>query len=163
MINQALKLSKIKKNVVVKIPITFTNGKYTTHVIEKLILNKVKLNITAVFNLIQVKKIYRVIKKSDIIVYVFAGRIHDMGVDAEKEINKINNFLKKNKSKARVLWASTRQVYDFKQAKNSKCSIITMSPGIYDKLKFLNYGWKKFSLDTVKQFFYDASKSKFKI
>ena len=102
MINQVLKLSKIKKNVVVKIPITFTNGKYTTHVIEKLILNKVKLNITAVFNLIQVKKIYRVIKKSDIIVSVFAGRIQH-GCRRRKEINKINNFLKKNKSKARVL------------------------------------------------------------
>ena len=94
---------------------------------------------------------------------VFAGRIHDMGDDASLEINKISKLLKRKKSNCKILWASTRQIYDLVMAKNSGCHIITMSPSIFSKLKVFKKNWKDYSLETVRSFYNDAKKSKFKI
>jgi transaldolase len=156
------KLSKLNKNIYVKIPITYTNGKYTTDVIDQLIRKKIKLNITAVFNLIQVKHILPFIKNTSSIISVFAGRIYDSGFDAAKEVRKIVKYTKKN-SKCRILWASTRQVYDIKLAEKENCDIITVDYSIFKKIKLFNKHWKKFSLETVNQFYSDAIKSNFKI
>jgi transaldolase len=163
MIMQAEVISKINKNIYVKIPITYTNGKYTDEVIKLLIMKNIKLNITAIFNLEQVKRIFPYIKNTKTILSVFAGRIHDMGENASYEVNKISNFLKINKSKCKLLWASTRQIYDLISAKKSGCHIITMSTTIYKKKENFKKDWKKFSLETVKGFYNDAKKSKFKI
>ena len=163
MIRQALILSKINKNIYVKIPITFTNGKYTSNVIKELKSKKIKLNITAIFSLKQVKKILPIIKNSNSILSIFAGRIHDMGESATDEIKKISKYLKRNNSNCKILWASTRQIYDIIMAKNCGCHIITMGPSIYSKIKNFKKDWKSFSLETVKTFHADALKSKFKI
>ena len=119
MLRQAKILSSLSKNIEIKIPITFTNGNYTTKVIDELLKMNIKLNITAIFNLKQIKKIHKIVKSTKTILSVFAGRIHDTGVDAEKEMKNIKIFLKKNNSKCRLLWASTRQIYDYVQAKRS--------------------------------------------
>ena len=163
MISQADKISKIGKNIYVKIPITYTNGKYTTDVLRNLVSKKIKLNITAIFNTRQIIKILPIIKNSKCILSVFAGRIHDMGDDATSEIIKISNLLKKNRSNCKILWASTRQIYDIIMAIKSGCHIITMSPGIFLKLSTFKKNWKSYSLETVKTFYKDAKKSKFKI
>lgn len=163
MIYQARKLAKLSSNVFVKIPVTFTNKKSTLNVIKILANENVKLNITAVFNLKQVINIFPIINKKDNIISVFAGRLHDMGISAENELKKFDNFKKNKKFKTQILWASTRQIYDYVQAKRSGCSIITMSKEIFEKKVFFKSNWSKYSLDTVKQFYKDAKKSKFKI
>ena len=138
MIYQARKLAKISSNVFVKIPVTFTNKKSTLNVIKILANENVKLNITAVFNLKQVINIFPIINKKDNIISVFAGRLHDMGISAENELKKFDNFKKNKKFKTQILWASTRQIYDYVQAKRSGCNIITMSKEIFEKRFFLN-------------------------
>jgi transaldolase len=163
MINQAIIISKINKNIYVKIPITFTNGSYTIEVLKELVSRKIKLNITAIFNIEQIVKILQIVKNSKCILSIFAGRIHDMGEDAALELKKISNLLKKRKSNCKILWASTRQIYDIILAAKSGCHIITMSPKIFSKLNNFNKSWKSFSLETVRMFYNDAKKSKFKI
>ena len=134
MIKQADTISKIGKNIYVKIPITYTNGKYTTEVLRDLVSKNVKLNITAIFSVKQIIKILPIVKNSKCILSVFAGRIHDMGDDATLEITKISSLLKKKNANCKILWASTRQIYDIMMAIGSGCHIITMSPGIFSKL-----------------------------
>ena len=163
MINQAKILAKLNKNIYVKIPITYTNGKYTTNVIKELVKSNIKLNITAIFSVHQVRKIIPYVKNTKSILSIFAGRIHDMGEDAFKEILKINKLLKKNNSKCKLLWASTRQVYDLILAEKCGCKIITMSLSIYNKRNNFKKNWKNFSLETVKTFYNDAVKSNFKL
>ena len=133
MIKQEKILSRINKNVYVKIPITYTNGNYTTKVIKELVKLNIKLNITAIFSINQIKKILPYVKNTESILSIFAGRIHDMGEDAFKEISKINMLLKKNNSKCKLLWASTRQIYDLVLAEKCGCKIITMGLSIYNK------------------------------
>ena len=163
MINQAKILSQINKNIYVKIPITYTNGKFTSNVMKELTRLKIKINITAIFSIHQVRKILPHIKNTKSILSIFAGRIHDMGEDAFKEIIKINKLLKKNKCKCKLLWASTRQIYDLVLAEKCGCKIITMGLSIYNKKNNFKKNWKNFSLDTVKTFYYDAVKSNFKL
>ncbi|MDB9711399.1 transaldolase [Candidatus Pelagibacter ubique] len=163
MIRQAIIISNINKNIYVKIPITYTNGKYTTEVLKELVSRKIKLNITAIFNIKQIIEILPIVKNSKCILSIFAGRIHDMGNDASLEISKISKLLKRKKSNCKILWASTRQIYDLVMAKNSGCHIITMAPAIFSKLKVFKKNWKDYSLETVKTFYADALKSKFKI
>jgi transaldolase len=163
MIKQAIIISKIHKNIYVKIPITFTNGSYTTEVLKELVSRGIKLNITAIFNIKQIIEILPFVKNSKCILSIVAGRIHDMGEDASLEIKKISKLLKKEKSNCKILWASTRQIYDIIMAVKSGCHIITMSPGIFSKLNNFNKSWKSFSLETVKMFYNDAKKSNFKI
>ena len=163
MIRQAIIISNINKNIYVKIPITYTNGKYTTEVLKELVSRKIKLNITAIFNIKQIIEILPIVKNSKCILSIFAGRIHDMGESATDEIKKISKYLKRNNSNCKILWASTRQIYDIIMAKNCGCHIITMGPSIYSKIKNFKKDWKSFSLETVKTFHADALKSKFKI
>lgn len=160
---QALILSKVAQNVEVKIPISYTNGKSTKGVIKRLVNENINLNLTAIFSISQIKEVFPEIKNTKTILSVFAGRIHDMGVDASKEIQKISKMLKKNKSKSRLLWASTRQIYDLILAEKCGCKIITISPSIYSKKINFKRNWKEYSLSTVKDFYTDAKKSNFTI
>ena len=89
--------------------------------------------------------------------------MHDMGIDASKEIKRISKLLKKKQSKCRLLWASTRQIYDLVLAKNCGCKIITISPSIFTKKKNFKRTWKEFSLSTVRDFYKDAKECKFNI
>jgi len=161
-LEQAVKISKINKNIRVKIPITFSNGKSTKLLIEDLVNLKIKLNITSIFTLRQIKKIMPVVKDTSTILSIFAGRLYDVGIDAAKEFKHISNFVHK-KSKCKTLWASCRMVYDIVTAKNSNADIITIGPDLYLKSKKFGYSTIKYSRDTVKGFLVDAKKSNFKI
>ncbi len=162
MINQGKILNNLSKNVYVKIPISFTNGKTTSSVIRELLEINVKLNITAIFTLEQVKEIINIVKESNSILSIFAGRIYDSGVDAKKKVYEINNFIKDN-SKCKSLWASTRMPYDYITAQEINSDIITMQVSHVEKLKMFGLDLNEYSLKTVKQFYEDAKSSGFKI
>ena len=162
MIDQGKKLNNLGKNVFVKIPITYTNGDSTLKVIKNLLDENVKLNITAIFVINQVKEILQTVKDSETIISVFAGRIYDCGIDAKKEMANINKLIKEN-SKCQSLWASTRMTYDYIAAKEVGTDIITMPISHIEKLKMIGMNPKEYSLKTVKQFYEDAKSSGFKI
>ena len=94
MINQGETLSKLGNNVFVKIPISYTNGSSTIKVIQNLLNKNIKLNITAIFLLDQIKDIIDVVKDSNTILSIFSGRIFDCGIDAKKEMTVMNKFIR---------------------------------------------------------------------
>ena len=156
-------LSDISDNIFVKIPIVNSKGKSSALLIKKLLDKKMKINITAIFTINQLKKLKKVIKKNDqVILSVFCGRIMDSGIYPEK-ISKFAKKVFKNFKKVQLLWASTREIYNLIQAKKLDYDIITISPDILNKKKFFEYDQEKFSIDTVKGFLSDAKKSKLKI
>ncbi len=158
MVRQALLLSKLGKNVSVKVPIVFTNGKSTQPVIQRLVDSQVKLNITAIFTIEQIMKILPIIKDSNAIISVFAGRIFDIGLDANSIMEIICKYVHKN-SNCKVLWASPRMSYDYFSANKIGCDIITMSVNLYKKLILVGKDPEQYSVDTVKMFFNDAKAS----
>ena len=162
MIKQAKILNSLSKNIYVKIPITFTNGKYTTEVLKELIKLNVKLNITAIFTFEQIKKIKPIVEKTESILSVFAGRIFDCGEDANKIMKDMCKYVNDN-SKCKVLWASPRMAYDYINAINCGAKIITMQLSQIKKLKMFKKDLKEHSLETVKQFFKDAKESGYKL
>ena len=163
MISQGISINSWGKNVYVKVPVINSKGKFMGRVIKKLNSLGIKLNITAVYTSSQTKKILKNInKKNKVIISIFAGRMGDVGKDPIPEFKKSINFSKKYNN-VDILWASTREPYNFIQAKQINCDIITVPPNIISKIE--NFG-KKFSdltKDTVKGFLSDSLKSKFKI
>ena len=126
MILQGNKISKWGKNVYVKVPITNSKGKFMGKVIKTLNKNKIKLNITAVYTSKQTKKILKIIdKKSKVIISIFAGRMADCGKDPIPQFKESIKISKKYKN-VQILWASTREPYNYFQAKKIGCQIITM-------------------------------------
>ena len=162
-LKQANEISKWGNNVYVKIPITNSKGKYLLNVIKKLSTNKIKLNITAVYNFKNVKKILNNIKKnSNVIISIFAGRAGDTGKDPLPELIK-SIKAKKNYKNVKILWASVREPYNYTQAKQIGCDIITIPPTIIDKIEKFGKSYKKLTIETVRGFLIDSKKSKFKI
>ena len=163
MINQGHKISKWGKNVYVKVPITNSQGKFMGKVIKSLNKNKIKLNITAVYYSEQTKKILKNIdKKTKVIISIFAGRMADAGKDPIPQFKK-SIKISKNFKNVEILWASTREPYNFIQAKQIGCQIITVPPSIIEKIEKFGKTFQKLSKDTVKGFLTDTQKSKFSI
>ena len=163
MINQGIKISKWGKNVYVKVPVTNSKGKFSGKVINNLNKKKIKLNITAVYTAYQTKQILKKIdKKTKVIISIFAGRMADTGKDPIPEIKDSIKF-SKNYKNVKILWASTREPYNFLQAKILKCHIITVPPSIIEKIEKFGKSSKKLTVDTVKGFLTDSRKSKFKL
>jgi len=160
---QAMKITSWADNVYVKIPITNTKKESSKELIKRLAEKKVKLNITAIMTLDQVKTVVSVLNdKIPSIVSVFAGRIADTGRDP---IPLMKNCLKEmqiNKN-SELLWASSRELLNIFQANEIGCHIITVSKEIINKLRLVNYNLDEYSLDTVKNFYKDALDAKFKI
>ena len=163
MIEQALEINSWGKNIYVIIPVINSKGFFTGKVISKLSKKGVKMNITAVYAVSQVKKILKCTKKnSKIIISIFAGRMADSGKDPIPIIKKSVSLTKKIKN-CEILWASTREAYNYTQAKNYGCSIITMPPSIIAKVSKFGKSLQDLSLDTVKKFLKDSRDSNFKI
>ena len=161
-IYQAKKLSDLSDNIYVKIPVVYTNGKSTIKTIEALIEKKIKLNITAIFLLDQIKFIMNSIKDSNSILSVFAGRIFDSGRDASQIIRTMSSYVHKN-SKCKILWASPRMSYDVISARKTNCDIITLPTSLIKKMRLFKKNLRDFSVETVRMFYNDAKKSKYKI
>ena len=156
-------LLSIGNNVYVKIPVVNSKGKFTGRAIKELSSNNVKLNITAVYTYDQVKKIVKVLnKRSKSIISIFAGRMADVGKDPVPIFKRSINLTKKYKN-IEILWASTREVYNFLQAKDLGCQIITTPPKIIEKINNFGTSYHNLTLDTVKGFLKDSRKSKFRI
>ncbi len=160
---QGLTISNWGKNVYVKIPIINSKGIFTGKTIRKLNNNNVKLNITAVYSVAQVQKILRVInKKTKVIISIFAGRAGDTGIDPIPVFKKSLKLTKKFRN-VEILWASVREPYNYTQAKNLGCQIITIPPKIIEKIEKFGKSLNQLSLETVKGFLIDSKKSKFRL
>ncbi len=160
---QALSINTWGKNVYVKIPITNSKGVFMGKIIKELNSMNIKLNITAVYNSNQTKKILSSInKKSRVIISIFAGRAGDTGKDPIPEFKKSILFSKKYKN-VEILWASVREPYNFLQAKQLGCHIITIPPSIIEKIEKFGKSFNQLTKETVKAFLIDSKRSKFKI
>jgi len=163
MLSQAMIINSWGKNVYVKVPVVNSKGQFSGKVIKTLSNKSIKLNITAVYTVNQVKKILRNLNKnSKSIISIFSGRMADVGKDPLPIIKK-SVFLTKKMKKVEILWASTREAYNYLQAKDCGCSIITMPPGIINKISKFGKTYKDLTLDTVKTFLQDSKNSNFKI
>ena len=163
MIFQGKQISKWGKNIYVKVPYINSKGKFTGKVIKELNKEKIKLNITAVYTFQQTKKILKKVdKKTQVIISIFAGRMADAGKDPIPEIKKSISYAKKYKN-VKILWASTREAYNFLQAKELECDLITVPPNIIEKIENFGKSFSELTLNTVKSFLIDSKKSKFKL
>ena len=163
MILQGLNISKWGSNVYVKVPVTNSKGKFMGNVIKKLNNKNIKLNITSVYTAKQTRKILKSInKKSKIIISIFAGRAGDVGKDPVPEIKKSIALSKKFKN-VEILWASVREPYNYIQAKQLGCHIITIPPTIIEKIENFGKSFQTLTTETVRAFLIDSKKSKFKI
>ena len=161
--NQAIQINSWAKNVYVKIPLVNSKGKFMGKIIKELNSQNIKLNITAVYTSIQVKEILKNLnKKSKVIISIFAGRAADAGKDPIPEFKKSIALAKKFKN-VEILWASVREPYNYLQAKQLGCHIITIPPKIIEKIENFGQTFKDLTKDTVKVFLTDSKKSKFKI
>jgi len=163
MLKQAYKINTWGKNVYVKIPVMNSKGQYMGPVIKELSSKKIKLNVTAIYSFEQVKKVFKCLdKKTKSIISIFAGRLADNGKDPVPVFKSSISLVKKYKN-IEILWASTREAYNFIQAKQLGCHIITMPPKIINKLTSFGTKPNQLTLDTVKGFLADSKKSQFKI
>lgn len=160
---QAFEINSWGKNIYVKIPIINSKGNFMLKLIKELNKKKIKLNITAVYSSNQTKKILKNIdKKTKVIISIFAGRAGDTGKDPIPEIKK-SIQLSKNFRNVEILWASVREPYNYTQAKQIGCQIITIPPSIIEKIEKFGKSFSKLTEETVKGFLIDSQKSKFKI
>ena len=163
MTDQGLKISSWAKNIYVKVPVVNSKNKFTGKVISKLNERGIKLNITAVYSANQTKKILKVInKKSRVIISIFAGRAADTGKDPVPEFKKSIKIAKRYKN-VEILWASVREPYNFLQAKQLGCHLITVPPSIIEKIEKFGKTYDQLTKETVKAFLFDSKKSKFKL
>ena len=163
MILQGNKINKWGKNVYVKVPVTNSKGKFMGAAINSLNKNKVKLNITAVYTAKQTKQILsKINKKTKVIISIFGGRMADAGKDPVPEFKKSIYLARKFKN-VEILWASVREPYNYLQAKQLGCHIITIPPSIIEKIENFGKSFQELTISTVKAFLEDSKKSKFKI
>ena len=163
MIEQGIKISKWGKNIYVKVPVVNSKNKFTRNVIKDLNNKNIKLNITAVYTAKQTEKILNLInKKTKVIISIFAGRAGDTGKDPVPEFIKSIKLAKKFKN-VEILWASVREPYNYLQAKQLGCHIITVPPNIIEKIENFGKSFNQLTQETVKAFLIDSKKSNFKI
>ena len=160
---QALIINSWGSNVYVKIPVINSKGIFMGKIIKELNRKNIKLNITAVYTANQTKKIVKCLnKKSKVIISIFAGRAADTGKDPIPEFKK-SISISKNYKNIEILWASVREPYNYLQAKQLGCHIITVPPKIIEKIEKFGKSFSQLSIETVKGFLKDSRKSKFKI
>ena len=163
MIEQGININSWGKNVYVKVPVVNSKSVFTGKVIKELNKKNIKLNITAVYTAKQTRKILQNInKKTKVIISIFAGRAGDTGKDPIPEFVKSIKLAKKFKN-VEILWASVREPYNYLQAKQIGCHIITTPPPIIQKIENFGKSFNQLTVETVKGFLIDSKKSKFKI
>jgi transaldolase len=160
---QAMEISGWGENVYVKIPITNTLGESTADVVDYLVQQDVKVNVTALMTTEQVVEIAKVLDSAvPSYVSVFAGRIADTGRDPESIMVESLEALR-NLAKTELIWASPRELLNVFQAERIGCHIITATNDILQKIKLIGYDLNEYSLDTVKMFKNDAASAGYKI
>ncbi len=163
MIEQGEKINTWGKNIYVKVPVVNSKNKFSGKVIKELNSKNIKLNITAVYTAKQTAKILKVInKKTKVIISIFAGRAGDTGKDPIPEFIK-SLKLAKNYKNVEILWASVREPYNYLQAKQLGCHIITIPPTLIEKIEKFGKSFNQLTVETVKAFLVDSKKSNFKL
>jgi transaldolase len=161
--NQALEIASWGENVYVKIPITNTKSESCYRLVEKLTRQKVKVNVTALMTLDQVRNVVDVVDPAiPSFISVFAGRIADTGRDPVPMMRAAVEILKKSPT-AELIWASPRELLNIFQADEIGCHVITVTNDILKKLSFVDYDLNQYSLDTVNMFYRDAVDAGFKL
>ena len=160
---QAIQINTWAKNVYVKVPVANSKGRFMGRIIKELNNQSIKLNITAVYSAKQTEKILKLInKKTRVIISIFAGRAGDTGKDPVPEFKKSVSLAKKFKN-VEILWASVREPYNYLQAKQVGCHIITVPPTTIEKIESFGKTFEQLTMETVKGFLIDSKKSKFNI
>ena len=160
---QALQINTWGKNVYVKVPVSNSKGIFMGKIIKELNDQNIKLNITAIYCAKQTEKILKLInKKTKVIISIFAGRAGDTGIDPIPEFKK-SIAMAKNFKNVEILWASVREPYNYTQAKQLGCHIITIPPTIIEKIEKFGKSFEQLTRETVKNFLDDSKKAKFKI
>ncbi len=163
MIKQGEKINTWGKNIYVKVPVVNSKNKFSGSVIKKLNNKNIKLNITAVYTAKQTARILKLInKKTKVIISIFAGRAGDTGKDPVPEFVK-SIKLAKNFKNVEILWASVREPYNYLQAKQLGCHIITIPPTLIEKIEKFGKSFNQLTVETVKAFLVDSKKSNFTI
>ena len=160
---QALQIDTWGKNVYVKIPVVNSKSQFMGKIIKELNGKNIKLNITAIYSAKQTEKVLKLLnKKTKVIISIFAGRAGDSGKDPLPEVKKSISMAKRFKN-VKILWASVREPYNYLQAKQLGCHIITIPPNIIEKIENFGKTFEQLTKETVKAFLLDSKKSKFKI
>jgi transaldolase len=160
---QALEIASWGENVYVKIPITNTKQETCYDLVKRLATQKVKLNVTALMTLDQVRNVVASLDpKVPSYVSVFAGRVADTGYDPLPMMAKAVDILKSSPA-SELIWASPRELLNIFQADDVGCHVITVTNDILKKLSLVGYDLDQYSLDTVKMFYKDAIEAGFKL
>ena len=153
---QAIEIASWGDNVYVKIPVSNTKQETCYELVKKLGAQKVKVNVTAIMTLEQVRDVVAVLNPYvPSYVSVFAGRVADTGRDPVPMMAAAVEMLKIVPC-AQLIWASPRELLNIFQADDVGCQIITVTNDILKKLPFVGYDLDAYSLDTVKMFYSDA-------
>jgi transaldolase len=160
---QARLIAAWGENVYVKIPVTNTRGESTTPLLQVLSLAGVKLNVTAIFTLTQVREVCAALGgRAPAVVSVFAGRIADTGVDPVPLMRTARCFVDMYPN-TELLWASPRELLNIFQASEVGCDIITVTNDVLKKLACVGKDLAEFSLETVHMFRDDSIKAGFSL
>ena len=160
---QAMEIASWGSNVYVKIPVTNTKQETCYALVKKLAAEGVKVNVTAIMTLSQVKDVVESLNPNvPSYVSVFAGRVADTGRDPVPMMTAAVEMLKLSPA-SELIWASPRELLNIFQADEIGCHVITVTNDILKKLSLVGYDLDEYSLDTVKMFYNDAVAAGFKI
>jgi transaldolase len=160
---EALEIGGWADNVFVKIPVTNTRRESCCALISRLVRRQVKLNVTAIMTLEQVREVAAALSPATpSYVSVFAGRIADTGIDPMPMMAEALEVLRGNPN-AQLMWASSRELLNILQANAIGCPVITVTADILAKLPLLGYDLERLSLDTVRMFHDDAQAAGFSL
>ena len=153
---QALEIASWAGNVYVKIPVTNTRGESCRASVARLSYRQVKLNVTAIMTLDQVGDVLSVLNpEAASYLSIFAGRIADTGIDPMPIMAKAVDMLKRH-TRAELIWASARELFNVVQAETVGCHVITLSNDILGKLPLLGHDLTAYSRETVAAFYNDG-------
>lgn len=160
---QARKIAGWGENVYVKIPITNTRGESAMGLASRLARSGVKVNVTAVLTLDQVRHAAMALGGgAPSVISVFAGRIADTGRDPvplmETAVRLLSSY-----PNIELLWASPRELLNIFQANDVGCHIITATESVLSKLEIVGKDLLQYSLETVQMFYADALRSAYKL
>jgi transaldolase len=160
---QAAEIASWADNVYVKIPITNTQGESSLGLVRRLSGAGVKLNVTAITTLAQVRSTAAALDPATpSFVSVFAGRVADTGVDPVPLMAEAVRLLEVNPA-AELVWASSRELLNIFQADSVGCQVITLTGDILRKLPLIGRDLGEYSLDTVRMFYDDARRAGFSL
>lgn len=162
-IKEAEEISTWGEQVYIKIPVMNTKGMFNGNAIKNLAEKNIKLNVTAVFTIDQVKDILSTLNRNTpAIISIFAGRIADTGISPFNIVKEAVELVK-DYPNVEILWASCRELYNIFEAEKTGCHIITVQNSLLNKINLVGKDLNQYSKETVIEFFEDANSLGFSI